>query len=58
MENLWSRWEQCKTCKRECGWSEPVGIEENEEPIFEHFYECSAREVCDTDLFCDKYEEV
>ncbi len=57
MENLWSRWEQCKSCFKECGWDDPIGIEEDGETVFEHFYECSEGEICDTDVRCTKYTE-
>ena len=50
---LWSRWEQCKNCYNECGWDEPVGLEE--ELIMEHIYECKKGEVCDSDFKCDKF---
>lgn len=55
--NLWGRWEQCRNCYKECGWDEPNGVEEDGETIWEHFYECSLGENCDTDFHCDKYVE-
>ena len=57
MDNLWGRWEQCINCYNECGWDEPVGIGDDGESIFEHFYECSKGESCDTDFYCNKYTE-
>ena len=57
MENLWSRWSQCKDCPFECGNDLAEGLSDDfETVIFRHEYQCGAGENCDTDIKCDRYK--
>ena len=53
---IWEREKQCASCYYECGYNDPVGME-NEEIRYEHVYDCNLGNRCDTDMFCLEFKE-
>ena len=53
---IWEREKQCDSCYHECGYNDPVGLED-EEIMYEHVYDCSLGNDCSTDMFCLEFKE-
>ena len=53
---IWERERQCESCYHECGYNEPIGIDENRVE-YNHIFVCDLKNSCDTDVSCKDFKE-
>ena len=53
---IWERERQCESCYHECGYDEPVGVDEDRVE-YDHIFMCALKNDCEIDMSCKDFKE-